>query len=395
LDETESRRVAKEASGLLRLGRGCGSKLPTASMMVIVTFLAALAAATPSAAAVPSLIVGDVRVTALSDTLLRVEPKGPTGFEDRATFNVVGREGFQGLTLRTLNHSADGTWLAAGSAFEVFVPAPTASGRGACASAPAEDTDAIGSERSTSYPNGTHAGSPQECCALCAQDEPCVAYTAVAENAPRGADMMIDCWLLSKVRGTKTRRGRTTGRVTGLSAVTVATPGGRVLYKGANTGNASAVPANLLHWPSPLESEAYAFTDFPRFTVPAWGPTPQPKGAVVPPAAVATNGYDFSNSVDGDTYIFLLGDSLEGWYQSRKEFLQLTGPTPLVPDFTFGGATALIPSLLLALMHGGTLTRAAAAAARSPLQSGIPGITSTPRAAPKMRSAIGPRSSFH
>ena len=97
--------------------------------MAIVTFLAALAAATPSAAAVPSLIVGDVRVTALSDTLLRVEPKGPTGFEDRATFNVVGREGFQGLTLRTLNHSADGTWLAAGSAFEVFVPAPTASGR--------------------------------------------------------------------------------------------------------------------------------------------------------------------------------------------------------------------------------------------------------------------------
>ena len=167
-----------------------------------------------------------------------------------------------------------------------------------------------------------------------------------------------------------------------------------MLYKGANTGNASAVPANLLHWPSPLESTAYAFTDFPRFTVPAWGPTPQPKGAVVPPAAVATNGYDFSNSVDGDTYIFLLGDSLEGWYQSRKEFLQLTGPTPLVPDFTFGGATALIPSLLLALMHGGALAHAAAAA-RSPPQSGIPGITSTPRAAPKMRSAIGPRSSFH
>ena len=50
------------------------------------------------------------------------------------------------------------------------------------------------------------------------------------------------------------------------------------------------------------------------------------------------------DSVDGDTYIFLLGDSLEGWYQSRKEFLQLTGPTPLVPDFTFGGATALIPT---------------------------------------------------
>ena len=54
----------------------------------------------------------------------------------------------------------------------------------------------------------------------------------------------------------------------------------------------------------------------------------------MPPAAVATNGYDFSNSVDGDTYIFLLGDSLDGWYEARKDFLLLTGPTPLLPDFT-------------------------------------------------------------
>jgi hypothetical protein len=34
------------------------------------------------------IIVGDIRVTGLSPTLVRVEPKGPTGWEDRTTFMV-------------------------------------------------------------------------------------------------------------------------------------------------------------------------------------------------------------------------------------------------------------------------------------------------------------------
>ena len=38
--------------------------------------------------------------------------QGPTGFEDRATFNVVGRDSFAGgLDLTVLNKSAEGTWL--------------------------------------------------------------------------------------------------------------------------------------------------------------------------------------------------------------------------------------------------------------------------------------------
>jgi alpha-glucosidase (family GH31 glycosyl hydrolase) len=54
------------------------------------------------------------------------------------------------------------------------------------------------------------------------------------------------------------------------------------------------------------------------------------------PELRATNGFDFRNDVDGDTYIFLLGDSLSDWEQSRKEFLQLTGPCPLLPDWAYG-----------------------------------------------------------
>ena len=36
--------------------------------------------------------VGAVRVQALSDTLLRIEPRGPMGFEDNTTFMVVSRD---------------------------------------------------------------------------------------------------------------------------------------------------------------------------------------------------------------------------------------------------------------------------------------------------------------
>ncbi|MCR5793085.1 MAG: DUF5110 domain-containing protein [Lachnospiraceae bacterium] len=38
------------------------------------------------------VIIGDVRVETLSDTLARIEVKGPKGFEDRASYHVVNRE---------------------------------------------------------------------------------------------------------------------------------------------------------------------------------------------------------------------------------------------------------------------------------------------------------------
>lgn len=44
------------------------------------------------------VIIGDVRVQTLSETLLRVEFRGSSGFEDRATFNIVTRE-FPGIPI--------------------------------------------------------------------------------------------------------------------------------------------------------------------------------------------------------------------------------------------------------------------------------------------------------
>ena len=62
---------------------------------MFLTFASALYAMPPAA----SVIVGDVRVQALSPTLLRVEPKGPAGFEDRTTFMVTSR-GMPGLAIQ-------------------------------------------------------------------------------------------------------------------------------------------------------------------------------------------------------------------------------------------------------------------------------------------------------
>ena len=83
-----------------------------------------------------------------------------------------------------------------------------------------------------------------------------------------------------------------------------------------NSSERGATP-NLLHWPSPLDASAYPIVDYPRFTTPPWGPTPIPTGANVDPILRPTNGYDFRNNVNGDTFVFLLGNDLETWNAAR------------------------------------------------------------------------------
>lgn len=93
-----------------------------------------------------------------------------------------------------------------------------------------------------------------------------------------------------------------------------------------------------LEWPSPTASASYAIKDFPRFYAPEWGPTPIPADAqpAVDPALLPTNGFDYRNNVDGDTYVFLLGSTLDSWFDARREFVRLAGSTPAIPDWAFG-----------------------------------------------------------
>ena len=90
-----------------------------------------------------------------------------------------------------------------------------------------------------------------------------------------------------------------------------------------------------LWWPDPLSTTSYAIQDFPRFTPPPWGPTLPPTRDIDEPLR-DTSGYDFQNNRAGDVYVFILGDDLEGWYRSRREFLRLVGRIPALPTWAHG-----------------------------------------------------------
>lgn len=198
-----------------------------------------------------SVIVGEgnlsLRIAALSEDLLRVEPIGPGGFEDRTTMLVVNRDDFVGVPIEILNTSTEDAWVST-SHFLARVVFAT------------EDTGAS--------------------VMVCATPE------------------------------------------LGSAIITPLTP-------------LTQFSSNIV-WPAPLSASYCAIKDFPRFYVPSWTVTPAPSN--VDPALADSNGYDFRNNVDGDAYIFLLGtgSDVESWQRGRQNFITLTGPTPLLPDFAFG-----------------------------------------------------------
>lgn len=239
--------------------------------------------------------------------------------------------------------------------------------------------DAVGDmARSQKHSGGYKASSQADCCAACSSDPTCMATIYAPKQAT--ADAVGDvpganCWPMAKVTGIKGGfSGRTFACMDPKKCVSapadakmpdfvVTSPSGAVLFNSTaqasgkvqcdgKVGAACTAPCfwdkdakkcsnqqpkdNLLHWPSPLSMESYALVDFPRFFTPAWGPTPIPADAKVDPALVATNGYDFNNNANGDTYVWLLGSTLDAWNAARREFVTLAGPCPVLPDFAFG-----------------------------------------------------------
>ena len=251
-----------------------------------VCLLATAAATTPTNTAV----VGDVRVTAISPVLVRVEPRGPRGFEDRTTFMVVNRAFDTVVPITNRGTTAQGFTRLSTPFYDVLVNGNAAGDWAVLA------------------PGGGGAGAPGDVLYNATRDAPPAPNAGCAALTPaqcgNGAAVTADrCFFLKDCKECRD----------------LATP-----------------RANLLHWPSPLAQRAYALEDRPRFFVPAWGPAPPPKGATVDPRLAATNGYDFTNDVGGDTYVFLLGATLGAWNAARKAFVALAGPTPALPDFAFG-----------------------------------------------------------
>ncbi len=73
------------------------------------------------AAAQPSEeILGDIRVQLLSDTLVRIEIKGPEGFEDRPSFTVVGRDAWEAVEHAVTE--SNGYTVISSSKYAVYIP---------------------------------------------------------------------------------------------------------------------------------------------------------------------------------------------------------------------------------------------------------------------------------
>lgn len=267
------------------------------------------------------VVLGNVRIQTLSPTLLRVENIGPLGFEDRTTFMVTNRI-FDGVPILSVDN-ATGTVITKYYTVKIsHTETPTDKCFGQ------EDTDADNAQRSPSYPNGVATNNQGSCCETCHADPDCNGWV-FASALPSGS---VNCWPLNAWSSTHTAGDRLFGClgnscVSVITSITVSTPAGQVLWN-----SAASSTDNMLHWPSPLTAQAYLLTDFPRFHVPAWGPTPHFPISQFP----ETNGYDFTNNQNGDNYIFLLGNTLESWFEARAEFVKLVGPTPLIPDFAFG-----------------------------------------------------------
>eukprot|EP01047_Picozoa_sp_COSAG01_P080689 COSAG01_NODE_15786_length_1300_cov_1.204829_1_plen_433_part_11 len=304
--------------------------------------LLACCASAPSVAAAAETIFNGVRVQAMSPTLVRIEPMGPTGFVNSTTFVVVDRASFPGVPLRTkasnLTHITLETdyYTVEIGAPPLAPPAPptpphSCKGRVGYDITSGRRVGSCGRGALSCLPRGA---TQMDCCGNCTAKQECKAWVYQPSRQL--------CWLMATAGGLKKRDDRVSGGdvsggggTTGVSA-TVLSPAGQVLW---HTTDLGSVGQNL-NWPSPSTNgtSAYALKDYPRFFAPEWGPTPIPAGekAKLDPATVATNGYDYRINVDGDTYVFLLGGTLDSWWAARSEFATLAGPTPVLPDWAFG-----------------------------------------------------------
>ncbi len=75
----------------------------------------------------------------------------------------------------------------------------------------------------------------------------------------------------------------------------------------------------------------FAFADSPRLIPPYWGATPPPN--ILDPSLASTSGWDTQNDAP-DIYVFVTNGRT--YDELRREFLRLTGPTPIPPLSAFG-----------------------------------------------------------
>ena len=110
---------------------------------------------------------------------MRVEPKGPKGFEDRSTFMVVNRA-FPGVPAE-LRESTEGKVVQT-ERYDVVLRGSEAPTCGEVL----KDTDAEtdpGGTRSSKFPDGTLTPDSDGCCAACGSDPACNAWVYAEDTA--------------------------------------------------------------------------------------------------------------------------------------------------------------------------------------------------------------------
>lgn len=114
-------------------------------------------AVTALAAAPTEVILGDLRVQLLSDTLVRIEVKGAKGFEDRPSFSVTGRDCWEAVAYTAA--TVDGYTAISTAQYTVYIP------EGATSPADCYITDAGGKvlwEYTASTTSNVYLPSPSE-----------------------------------------------------------------------------------------------------------------------------------------------------------------------------------------------------------------------------------------
>lgn len=299
-------------------------------------------------AVVPSLGANEVelkfadqeyRVQALSPTLFRFERRGAEGFENRSTFLVTNRDGWEGASVEVVesNNSYALLKIDGGKTFMTINERNASSAAGLSdlpiCKDPLVNTDANSPKRISNNPERTNK-TQADCCKECDSEPDCNFWVFDPHNKV--------CYLLQSTMGTKTT---TKDRIFGGY-----TKPPRDLFVSLSTGRGKAPfwtgeapdttsPSNPMPTPSDLLSgpKAFAVADAPRFVPPKWGATPPPPNKPLGPLA-NTSGFDTLNAA-GDVYFFISPEgasALERHADLRAELIKLTGAIPLLEDYAFG-----------------------------------------------------------
>lgn len=295
------------------------------------------------------------RIQSLSATLIRVEREGLLGFVDNNTNLVVNRKIFKGVPLTIVSSNASMAVLStqyytiqlvSHSLAQLVSSSLTSSG--SCRETHTyQNYTLVDYTMSKDYKGGVANQTYESCCVLCddhaqiKNQSDCTAFIYKPDTKY--------CYPVSRYQWIKPQKGE----VIGIQKIPPPIPPSvqmTILVNGTNVWNGD-VPDNVpyqLELPSPADVyndpkyRAWAVRDGPLFIPPTWGATPPPSDVDLGPLT-NTSGFDTRIHTGADAYVFLIpgagsasSAAKAGYISFRSEFLSLTGPVPLLPDWAWG-----------------------------------------------------------